>query len=53
MNIVKIYKGEDEIPTFIIEAEDVIDATKYVTFWNCKEEVYVDEKLIETKYHKI
>ena len=51
MNIVKIYKGEDETPTFIIEAENVIDTTKYIKLWSCKEEVYINETLIETKYH--
>ena len=53
MNIVKIYKEEDTIPTFIIESENVIDTTQYVILWNCKEEIYIDEELIDTKYHTI
>ncbi len=53
MNIVKIYKGEDTIPTFIIEAEDIIDSSIYVDLWDCKEEIYIDEELINTIYHTI
>jgi len=53
MNIVKIYKGEDETPTFIIESTQIINATKWTLLWDCKEEIYIDEKLIETKYHTL
>ena len=53
MNIVKIYKGEDTIPTFIIESEDIINSSEYVILWDCKEEIYIDEELIETKYHTL
>lgn len=53
MNIVKIYKGEDEIPTFIIESDNEINATKWTSLWTCKEEIYIDETLIETKYHTL
>ena len=53
MNIVKIYKGEDTIPTFIIETQDVIDSTAYTILWDCKEEIYLDEELIDTIYHTI
>jgi hypothetical protein len=51
MNIVKIYKGEDEIPTFIIESQTEIDSTQYVNLWDCKEEIYIDENLIDTINH--
>lgn len=53
MNIVKIYKGEDEIPTFIIESDTQINSAQYVNIWNCKEEIYIDEDLIDTIYHTI
>jgi hypothetical protein len=53
MNIVKIYKGENIIPDFIIESEDIIDSSQYVNLWNCKEEIYIDEELIDTIYHTI
>lgn len=53
MNIVKIYKDEDEIPTFIIESIETINTTKWTSLWNCKEEIYIDETLIETKYHTL
>ena len=53
MNIVKIYKGEDTIPTFIIESEDIINSGEYVILWDCKEEIYLDEELIETIYHTL
>ena len=53
MNIVKIYKGEDTEPTFIIESAEVIDSSQYVILWDCKEEIYIDEELIETIYHTI
>lgn len=53
MNIVKIYKGEDTIPTFIIEGVDIIDSSQYVSLWDCKEEIYIDEELIDTIYHTI
>ena len=53
MNIVKIYKGEDTIPTFIIESTEVIDSTSYTNLWDCKEEIYLDEELIDTIYHTI
>lgn len=51
MNIVKIYKGEDEIPTFIIESATEINTTQYVNLWTCKEEIYVDETLVQTIHH--
>jgi len=53
MNIVKIYKGEDIIPTFIIESQNIIDSTQYVNIWTCKEEIYINEDLIDTIYHTI
>ena len=53
MNIVKIYKNDDMIPNFTLESENVIDTTNYVSLWDCKEEIYIDEKLIDTKYHTI
>jgi len=52
MNIVKIYKGEDEIPTITIESETTIDSSKWL-FDICKEEIYLYEELIETKYHTV
>ena len=52
MNIVKIYKGEDEIPTITIESETTIDSNKWL-FDICKEEIYLDEELIDTIYHTI
>jgi len=51
MNIVKIYKEQDEIPTFIIEAEAEINSKQYVSLWTCKEEIYVDEVLVQTIHH--
>ena len=53
MNIVKIYKGEDTIPTFIIESQDIINSSTYINLWDCKEEIYIDEDLIDTIYHTI
>lgn len=53
MNIVKIYKEDDMISSFTIESENVIDTSQYVILWNCKEEIYIDEELIETKYHTV
>jgi hypothetical protein len=54
MNIVKIYKGEEDIPTFIIKSTEVIDSNKYVNWLGeCKEEIYLDEELIDTIYHTI
>jgi len=52
MNIVKIYKGEDTIPTFIIESINLIDSSIYIEI-PCKEEIYIDEDLIDTIYHTI
>lgn len=51
MNIVKIYKGEDTIPTFIIESDNEINATKWTSLWTCKEEIYIDNELIDTIHH--
>jgi hypothetical protein len=53
MNIVKIYKGEEDIPTFIIESQNIIDSSAYTNLWDCKEEIYLDEELIDTIYHTI
>ena len=53
MNIVKIYKGEDIIPTFIIESQDIIDSNAYTNLWDCKEEIYIYENLIDTIYHTL
>lgn len=53
MNIVKIYKGKDTIPTFTIEAQDIINSSGYTNLWDCKEEIYIYEKLIDTKYHTV
>lgn len=51
MNIVKIYKEEEEIPTFIIESQTQIDSTRFIDLWTCKEEIYVDDTLIQTIHH--
>ena len=51
MNIVKIYKGENETPTFVIESTETIDSSQYVVLWDCKEEIYLNENLIDTIYH--
>ena len=51
MNIVKIYKGENTIPTFVIESQDIIDSSKCVILWDCKEEIYIDETLVQTIHH--
>jgi hypothetical protein len=53
MNIVKIYRENDTIPTFTIESENVIDSSQYVILWDCKEEIYINEKLIDTKYYTV
>ena len=53
MNIVKIYKGEDTIPTFVIESEESIDSSQYVILWDCKEEIYLNEELIDVIYHTL
>ena len=53
MNIVKIYKEKDTIETFTIKSENTIDSGQYVVLWDCKEEIYIDEELIETKYHTV
>ena len=53
MNIVKIYKGENETPTFVIESVEIIDSTAYTNLWDCKEEIYIDEELIDTIYHTL
>ena len=52
MNIVKIYKEEDTIPTITIESETTIDSSKWL-FDICKEEIYIGEELIDTIYHTI
>jgi hypothetical protein len=52
MNIVKIYKEKDGTPTFTIEAEDIIDSLIYTKLWDCKEEIYIDEELIDVIYYK-
>jgi hypothetical protein len=51
MNIVKIYIEDEMIESFTIESEKPIDSSKYVKMWNCKEEIYIDDQLIDTKYH--
>jgi len=51
MNIVKIYKGEDTEPTFVIESINIIDSSQYVDLWTCTEKIYIDEELIEVIYH--
>jgi hypothetical protein len=55
MNTVKIYKLEEDIPTFIIGPTDlIIDSTNYVIWLGeCKEEIYLNEELIDTIYHTI
>jgi len=53
MNIVKIYKEQDEIPTFIIESEYTIDSSASINLWDCKEQIYIHEDLIDTIYHTI
>jgi hypothetical protein len=53
MNIVKIYNADDETPSFIITKDSTIDSTSYINLFDvCKEEIYIDEELINTKYHK-
>jgi hypothetical protein len=52
MNIVKIYKGEEDIPTITIGSIDAIDSSKWL-FNICKEEIYIDEELIDTIYHTL
>jgi len=51
MNIVKIYKDQDDIPTFIIESDIEINSIQYVNLWTCKEEIYIDETLVQTIQH--
>lgn len=50
---IKIYKEEEDYPTFTIESDTVIDSSQYVILWDCKEEIYLDEELIDTIYHTI
>jgi hypothetical protein len=52
-HVIKIYKEEEESPTFIIKSDTVIDSTIYLNEWDCKEEIYIDEELIDTIYHTI
>lgn len=51
MNVVKIYKDKDIIPTFTIESENIIDSSQYIILGDCKEEIYIDEELIDTKFY--
>ena len=53
MNIVKIYRGEEQSPIFIIESTQIINASKWTSLWTCKEEIYIDENLIDTIYHTL
>jgi hypothetical protein len=53
MNIVKIYRENDTIPTFTIKSENAIDSSQYIILWDCKEEIYINEELIDTKYHTV
>ncbi len=54
MNIVKIYITDNiNIPAFTIESENTIDSSQYMVLWDCKEEIYIDEELIETKNHTL
>jgi hypothetical protein len=53
MNKVKIYKENDTIPTFTIESENVIDSSQFIIMWDCKEEIYINDELIDTKYHTV
>lgn len=50
---IKIYKEEEDYPTFTIESDTEIDSSQYVILWDCKEEIYLDEELINTIYHTI
>lgn len=52
MNKVKIYKENDTIPTITIESETIIDSSKWL-FDICKEEIYINDKLIDTKNHTV
>ena len=52
-NTIKIYKVDDEMPTFIIGSDTEIDSSQYVNLWSCKEEIYIDEILIDTIYHTL
>lgn len=49
---IKIYKEEEDYPTFTIESDTVIDSSIYL-FDICKEEIYLDEELIDTIYHTL
>ena len=53
MNIVKIYKMEEDIPTYEIGSEEPINSEYYTSKFSCKEEIYLDENLIDTIYHTI
>jgi hypothetical protein len=53
MNIVKIYKTGEEIPTYEIGSIETIDSSKYTNEFDCKEEIYIDDELIDTIYHTI
>ncbi len=50
---IKIYKEEEEYPTFTIESDTEIDSSQLVNLWICKEEIYIDEVLIQTIHHTI
>jgi hypothetical protein len=52
-NTIKIYKLENEYPTFILESDTEINDNKWTSFWSCKEEIYIDETLIDTIYHTV
>jgi len=51
---IKIFKDDDdEIPKYILGSDTEIDSSIYVNEFNCREEIYVDENLIETIIHKL
>jgi hypothetical protein len=52
-HVIKIYKEEEAYPTFTIESDTEIDSSIYLNEWDCKEEIYLDEELIDTIYHTI
>jgi len=52
MNIVKIYNDTDIIPSYIIESIEEINSEIYIDLFDiCKEEIYIDDVLIETLNH--
>jgi len=53
MNIVRIYKMDEDVFTYEIGSEEPINSEKYTSKFPCKEEIYIDDILIDTIYHTI